>query len=403
MKSHVVLGGVQALRMRGPARVSARTPSLAALVLLSVLVPGGCKREFRHNDATGDIVVGGYFSLTGPTADFGVKTKQGLDMAFDEANQSGGAHGRRLQLVVLDDQGKADETGNAVTRLIDMQGAVAMLGETTSGLSLIGGRICERKKVPMVSTSSTNVEVTRIGPHVFRACFIDPFQGQSMAKFMWDHRGIRRAAIFKDVRSDYSVGLAEAFHSAFTAMGGTIEANLSYHQGDTDFGAQLTTLRGSSAQALYVPGYYGEVGNIARQARRLGVTIPMFGGDGWDSPELRTIGGADIVGSYYTTDFSPETPYPRTREFTEAYKRRFGDVPSGLGAQGYEAATMLIDAIRRAPVVSPEAIRDALANTHNFMGVTGPISMDPNRDPIKPIVVMRVGAHEDEFQAVIEP
>ena len=379
---------------------------LSALVLSTVLLAVtvlGCKDRTNGGAATGDIVVGAYNSMSGGTADFGTESKRGYDMAFEALNKRGGIKGRRVTLVNLDDQGKADEAGSAVTRLIDVNHAVAILGEVASSLSLVGGRICQRRGVPMISPSRTNTAVTQIGDNVFRVCFIDPFQGYAMARFARENLHLDNVAIFKDVRSDYSIGLAQSFREEFTRAGGHIVVEQSYNQGDTDFGAQLTAIKAANVQAIFVPGYYQEVGNIARQSRRLGITVPLLGGDGWDSPQLRTIGGHEIEGSYYSNHFAPDNPSPRGRAFIEEFRRRYNQAPTSLAAQGYDAANILFDAMTRARELTPAAIRAELARTQNFLGVTGTISMDANRNPIKPAVVLRVAPNGDVFETMIEP
>lgn len=371
---------------------------LAALSALACVAVVGCKGK-----SNGDIVVGSFLSMSGGTADFGTESKRGFDMAFEAANAAGGIKGRHLRLENLDDQGKADEAGSAVTRLIDVNGAVAILGEVASSLSLVGGRICQRRGVPMISPSSTNTQVTQIGDNVFRVCFIDPFQGYAMARFARESLHLENVAIFKDVRSDYSIGLAQSFTQEFTRAGGHIVVEQSYSAGDTDFGAQLTAIKAANVQAIFVPGYYQEVGNIARQSRRVGLNVPLLGGDGWDSPQLRSIGGHEIEGSYYSNHFSPDSPNPRSRAFIDEFRRRYHQAPTSLAAQAFDAANMLFDAMRRANEITPAAIRAQLAATRNFAGVTGTISMDANRNPIKPAVVLRVGPTGDVFETTIEP
>jgi len=377
-----------------------RAPAVVALLAaLLVLAPwGGVGCKSREG-----LTVGAYLSMTGATADFGIQSKRGFDMAFEDVNRAGGVRGKPVSLVVLDTQGKADEAGNAVARLIDVEGSVAILGEVASSLSLVGGRICQRKGVPMISPSSTNAAVTQIGDQVFRVCFIDPFQGYVMARFASDHMHYTRVAVFRDVRNDYSVGLARSFIEEFRRAGGQIVTDQSYSAGDTDFGAQLTSIKAAQPEAIFIPGYYGDVGNIARQARRLGVNATLLGGDGWDSPQLREIGGPDILGAYYSNHFAPDNPSPRARSFIERYRRRHGELPTSLAAQGYDAAMMLFDAMRRAPDLRPASIRNALAATRDFAGVTGIITMDAQRNPIKPAVVLRVTAAGDVFETMVEP
>jgi branched-chain amino acid transport system substrate-binding protein len=382
-------------------------PALLALVLLAVLP--ACKPRGAADGGEGsgggganDLVIGAFLSMTGSKADFGIETARGAQIAVDEANAAGGVHGRQVRMVVVDDQGNADEAGSAVQRLIDVEGAVAILGEVSSSLSLVGGRIAQRRQIPMVSPSSTNTQVTEIGDFVFRVCFIDPFQGFVMAKFARENLGLTQVAIFKDVRNDYSIGLATSFRDAFVGMGGTIVAEESYNEGDTDFSAQLTTMRATNPQAIFVPGYYSEVGNIARQSRQLGMTVPLLGGDGWDSPQLREIGGADIVGSYYSNHFAADNPAEQSRAFIENFTRIHGQPPSGLAALGYDAARTIIDAMARASDPTPVAIRDQLVTT-NLALVSGTITFDPSRNPVKPAVVVQVGATGDTFVAEIRP
>lgn len=377
---------------------------LACLAALSTAISAafagvGCK---CGGDDEGDVVIGAFLSLTGSAAEFGINTKKGAELAIDEVNEAGGIRGRHIKLVTLDDQGNAAETGTAVQRLIDTEDAVVLLGQVQSTLSLVGGRIAQRRHVPMVSPSSTNEQVTEVGDHVFRVCFIDPFQGYVMARFARDNLHLDRVAIFRDVRNDYSIGLANAFQEHFTRMGGTIVTDQSYNQGDSDFSAQLTTIRDANPQAIFVPGYYSEVGNIARQARRLGIDVPLLGGDGWDGP-LRDLAGEAIVGSYWSNHFAPDNPTPRAREFITAYERRFDQTPTGLGALGYDAAAFILDAMRRAPDFERASIQRALAATESFEGVTGTIRLDEHRNPVKPAVVLRVTAEGDVFEAQIDP
>jgi branched-chain amino acid transport system substrate-binding protein len=380
------------------------TSKLALCAALSTAIGAGfvgCK--CGGTDDGGDVVIGAYLSMTGSTAEFGTNTKKGAELAVAEVNRAGGIRGRQLKLVTIDDQGNAAEAGNAVTRLIDVEDAVVLLGEVQSSLSLVGGRIAQRRGVAMVSPSSTNEQVTEIGDHVFRVCFIDPFQGYVMARFARENLHMERVAIFKDVRSDYSIGLAEAFEEHFTRMGGTIVAEESYNAGETEFSAQLTTIKDANPQAIFVPGYYSEVGNIARQARRLGIEVPLLGGDGWDGP-LHELAGEAIVGSYWSNHFAPDNQTPRAREFITAYEAAHdGQTPTGLAALGYDAAGFIIDAMRRAPDFQPASIQRALAATETFEGVTGTIRLDARRNPVKPAVVLRVTADGDAFETSIDP
>jgi branched-chain amino acid transport system substrate-binding protein len=376
---------------------------LISALLLAALLLTGCKNKGGAQGGTGPIVIGAFLSMSGSMATFGESSKRGGELAVEEANRAGGVLGRKLELVVLDDQGRAEEAGNAVTRLIDVHGATAIMGEVASTLSLVGGRIAQRRKVPMVSPSSTNVQVTQIGDYVFRACFLDPFQGYAMAKFARERLSLNAVAILKDVRNDYSIGLSKSFREAFVKLGGRITAEESYSAGDTEFSAQLTKIKATGPQGLYVPGYYTEVGGVARQARRLGLTVPMMGGDGWESPELRNIAGNDIVGSFYTNHFAHDKPSERAAKFIEAYKAKHGHAAPALAALGYDATLIIIDALRRAKSADPKALRDAIAATKELDAVSGKLTLDANRNPVKPAVVVRITEQGEVFDSEIAP
>jgi len=368
-----------------------------------------CKKPAPDGGPTGsaagsaEIVVGHYASMTGSTAHFGQDTDRGIRMAIEEANAKGGVLGKKLKLVTLDTRGDSAEAANAVSRLIDVEKVSAVLGEVASSLSLAGGRVAQRRKIPMISPTSTNPKVTEVGDYIFRVCFIDPFQGKVMATFARKNLNFSKVAILKDVKNDYSIGLAAAFQKAFTELGGTIAAEQSYSQGDTDFSAQVTAIRGTGAQALFVPGYYSEVGSIARTADRLGLKVPLLGGDGWDSPDLFKIGGDAINGSYFSDHFAPDVATDKAKAFVANFGAKYGQPPTGLGALGYEAALVLIDSIRRAGKDDPTAIRDAIAATKDFEGVTGKITIDAQRNAQKSAVVLKVEGGKAKFEASIAP
>jgi len=350
-----------------------------------------------------EIVIGHYASMTGNTAHFGQDTDKAARLAVEQLNAAGGVLGKKLKIVTLDTRGDGADAANAVTRLIDVEKATAILGEVASSLSLQGGPIAQRRKIPMVSPSSTNPKVTQVGDYIFRVCFIDPFQGKVMATFARQTLKLDRVAILKDVKNDYSIGLAEAFQKAFLAAGGTIAAEQSYSAGDTDFSAQLTAIKGSNAQAIWVPGYYAEVGAIARTAARLGVKIPLLGGDGWDAPELFTIGGEALNGSYFSNHFAPDQASPQAQKFVADFKAKYGQEPTGLGALGYDGIMVIADAIKRAGKVEPSAIRDALAVTKNYEAVTGNITMDRDRNPEKSVVVLKIDGGKAKYEALVKP
>jgi branched-chain amino acid transport system substrate-binding protein len=338
----------------------------------------------------GEIVIGEYGSLTGSTATFGISTKNGIEIAVDEANKAGGVLGKKIHVIVEDDQSLPQEAQTVVTKLINKDHVIALLGEVSSSRTLAAAPTAQDAKIPMISPSATNPEVTKKGDYIFRVCFLDPFQGFVMAKFATSTLKIKNVAILRDIKNDYSVGLAEAFTNNFTKMGGMIVANESYSEGDTDFSAQLTSLRSKNPEAIFVPGYYQEVGLIARQARKLGITVPLMGGDGWDSPKLTEIGGEAINGSYYSNHFSVYDPSPAIQKFVSEYKTRYGAVPDALAGLGYDAAGVLIDAIKRANSTEPSKIRDAIAETKDFPGISGKITIGKDRNAVKSAVVLQV-------------
>jgi len=388
-----------------------RRTLVCGLVTAAVGCFVGCKKPASDGAATRDatpassteIVFGHFASMTGSTAHFGQDTDRGVRLAIEEANAKGGVLGKKIKLVTLDDRGDSAEAANAVSRLIDVEKVSALLGEVSSSLSLAGGRVAQRRKIPMISPTSTNPKVTEVGDYIFRVCFIDPFQGKVMATFARKNLKLDQVAILKDVKNDYSIGLSDAFRKSFTELGGKIVAEQSYSQGDTDFSAQVTAVRGTGAQALFVPGYYSEVCSIARTADRLGLKVPLLGGDGWDSPDLFKIGGDAINGSYFSDHFAPDVATAKATAFVANFTAKYGQAPTGLGALGYEAALVLIDAVARAGKTDPAAIRDAIATTKDFDGVTGKITLDAQRNAQKSAVVLKVEGGKAKFEASIAP
>jgi len=358
-----------------------------AAVAIALLLGLACSKP-RPPDA--EIAIGEYSSMTGTTATFGQSTDQGIRLAVDEVNATGGVLGRRLAVFLEDDQSRPEEAATAATKLVNQKHVVAMLGEASSSRSLAAAPICQANRVPMVSPSSTNPRVTEVGDYIFRVCFIDSFAGAVMARFAAGSLKLTRVALLVDIRNDYSIGLATYFREQFKKLGGQILAEQSYSEGDSDFHAQLTQLKAVNPEAIYVPGYYTEVGTIARQARELGIKAPFLGGDGWDSPKLWEIGGAALNGSYFANHYSVDDPSPAVQRFVGDYRARYKAVPDALAALGYDAARILADAMRRAGSTAGEKVRDALAATKDFPGVTGKITLNADRNPIKPAVMLRI-------------
>jgi branched-chain amino acid transport system substrate-binding protein len=350
-----------------------------------------------------EILIGEYGSLTGENATFGISTRNGIDIAVDEINAAGGLLGKKVRVIVEDDQGLPSEAQTVVTKLITKDKVVAILGEVASSNSIAAAPVAQQNGIPMISPSSTNIEVTRKGDYIFRVCFLDPFQGFVMAKFASNTKKFTKVAVLRDIKNDYSVGLANAFIENFKKMGGTIVADESYSASDTDFNAQLTSIKAKSPQAIFVPGYYTGVGLIARQAKKQGLTVPLLGGDGWDSPKLTEIGGKDLDGSYFTNHYAVEDPSPAAQKFLAAYKARFNAVPDALGGLGYDSAMVLFEAMKRAGTTEGAKVRDEIARTKDHMGVTGTITLDADRNANKPAVVLEIKDGKFVYVETINP
>jgi len=352
---------------------------------------------------SGQIVVGYYGDLTGRTSNFGQSTKNGVEMAVDEINKAGGINGRQIKVLSEDDEGRPEKAATVVTKLIDQDRVIALVGEVASGNSLAAAPKAQAAKVPMISPSSTNPAVTQVGDYIFRVCFIDPFQGEVMAKFAANTLKAKKAAIMLDFNSPYSRGLTEFFESSFTKLGGQVVTKQSYTQGDRDYKGQLTSIRSLDPDVIYVPGYYGEVGVIAKQAKQLGITQPLLGGDGWDAPQLWELGGDALNGDFISNHYSVEDPSPAIQKFVGDFKSRYNIAPDALAALGYDAMRVLADAIKRAGTTEGAKLRDAIAATKDFPGVTGVISINGDRNAVKPAVVLKLQGGKYEYQETINP
>jgi branched-chain amino acid transport system substrate-binding protein len=379
-----------------------------ALALSSLLIIACPPKESGSGggEAAGanEIPIGEYGSLTGNTASFGQSTHNGVILAVEEINNAGGVNGRKLKLFTEDDQSKPEEAANAVSKLISQKQVVAVIGEVASSRSLAAAPICQANKIPMITPSSTNPEVTKKGDYIFRVCFIDPYQGQALARFVANDLKLKRTAILRDVKNDYSVGLANFFAEEYKKLGGQIVGDQSYSEGDSDFRAQLTALKSGNPEVLFVPGYYTEIGQIARQARDLGIKQPLVGGDGWESPRLIEIGGEALNGSYYANHYFVEDPNPSVQDFVKKYQAKHGnEKPDSMAALGYDATMILADAMRRAGSTDGAAIRDQIAKTVNYKGVTGTISIDPERNAQKPLVIIEIRDGKPVFRTAVPP
>ena len=394
-----------------------RSFAVVGLVLLSAGCGGKAQQE--------ELVIGEYGSLTGGDADFGQSTKKGVELAMDDlaASSQGKIGGLTVRTVVEDDQGKPEEAATAVQKMINQDRVIAVIGEVASGRSMFGGPPCQQAGVPMISPSSTNPKVTQIGDFIFRMCFIDPFQGTVMAKFTSENLKLKKVAILTDLKNEYSVGLTQFFKEAFTQRGGTIVAEQSYSSGDQDFRAQLTALKAKNPEAIYLPGYYTEAGLIARQARELGIKAPILGGDGWESDQLIGIGGDALEGCYYSNHFAVDNPEPRLQAFVKKHEAKYGQGPNAITGLAYDAANVLFQSLQKLAEQDPavfkglssshagsadrktaeQKLRDIIATTTNFPGVTGNITLDEHRNASKPAVVLAIKGGKKIYNTTVNP
>jgi branched-chain amino acid transport system substrate-binding protein len=348
--------------------------------------------------------VGVYGALTGSEAAFGTSTVNGVRMAADEINAAGGINGRKIKLFIEDDQGRAEEAASVVTKLITSDNVLGLIGENSSNQSLAAAPTAQQYGVPMISPSSTNPAVTQKGNFIFRVCFTDPYQGKALATFVRQNLDATTAATLLDKKNDYSVGLAEFFKKEFEALGGKVIAEQSYTGGDTEFRPQLTAIRNAKPQVLFLPGFYTDVGQIAIQARDLGMNLPLVGGDGWDSPAVIEIGGKSIENSYFSDHYFVNETRPAVQKFVAEYKRRFGGKnPEATAALGYDALRIFAEAMKRAGSDDRKKIRDEIAATHAFQGISGYIEMGPDRNPIKPVAMIKIENGQMQFAGWIKP
>ena len=367
------------------------------LTVLSVsLILAGCSQK------TTEIKIGGVGPVSGEAATFGQSTKEGYELAVEEWNKAGGLLGNQIKLIFQDDKGDPTEAATVWTKLISQDKVAAIVGTFMSKCSLAGAPISQANKVPMISPTSTNPKVTEVGEFIFRACFIDPFQGTVGAKFAYENLNARTAACIFDVGNDYTKGLSEFFRDKFIELGGEIVAFEAHATGATDFKAQLTKIIAAKPDVIYISDYYNDVALIAKQARELGYTGPLVGGDGWDSPDLVKIGGKAVENGYFTNHFSKDDPSPQVQEFVKKYEAKFGKTPDALAALAYDAMVIMLDAIKRAGSTDPEKIRAALAAT-NIQVVSGMISFDKNRNPIKSAVIIAIKDGQQVYQTTVNP
>ncbi len=389
----------------------AYTKFLLFLSILSLLALTGCGSGSGDGKPAADAIkIGAINELTGNNANFGNSSYNGAKLAFKEINAQGGLLGKQVQLISVDNKSEPSESANVMTKLISQDKVTAVTGTFTSSNAISASSVAEAAKVPYVAVGATNPKLTvdpatgKVKNYIFRICFIDPFQGTVGANFVLDTLKLKKAVIFVDNSSDYSKGLTEFFKKSFTARGGEILDEEGYLQKDQDFKTILTKVKALNPDFIYLPGYYEEVGRIVKQARELGMTMPIVGGDGWDSPTLVEIAGAKALdNTYFTNHYSSEDTSPASKNFVEAYKKEYNVMPDAPAVLGYDAAKMLADAIKRAGAPDPAKIQAALAATQNFPAVTGSTTMNTTHDATKSAVIIEMKGGKQVYKATVKP
>lgn len=378
-----------------------------AAALVGTALLGSALAGCGGNEAKSDeIRIGANFEMTGNTANYGTSTLEGLKLAIKEANDAGGVNGKKIVLVEADNKSEAAESVNAATKLISDDHVRAIIGPATTANVIAESQVASDNKVPVIAPDATAVDVTvengAVKPWIFRSCFIDPQQGDVMAKFALDTLKAKTAVIYLDNSTDYSKSLAAVFEKVFTAGGGKVLMTEAFLSKDQDFKATLTRLRAANADVIFVPAYYEEVGKIVKQAREMGISSAILGTDGWDDAKVVDIAGADALNNtFFSTHYSEKDA--EVQGFIEAYKKKYNRAPNVFAALGYDAGKMLVDALKRAGSDDTEKIREALEATKDLKVGTGTISMDTNHNPIKTAVILEMKNGEKELKAKITP
>jgi ABC-type branched-chain amino acid transport systems, periplasmic component len=385
---------------------------LLVLVMLLTMF-AGCSAKPSSKPSSGKepdkIKVGLNYELSGKVATYGQGLVSGIELAVSEINSNGGVLGKQIELVKADNKSESAEAANVATKLITQDKVVAILGPATSGNTKAAAAVANNQKVPLISASATADDVTvdsngKVRDYIFKTCFSDSFQGVIMANFSYSQLNAKKAAILIDRTSDYSKGLAQNFKATITKLGGSVVTEQAYQEGDKDFKAVLTTIKAANPDVLYVPGYYNEVGLIIKQAKALGLNVPVTGGDGFDSPTMVDLAGKTALNSvYFTNHYSSKDTAPEVVKFQQAYKAKNSKDPDAFAALGYDLAYFLADALKRAGAVDSAKLKDALASTKAFSGITGKMSVDDKHNPVKSITILEFKDGDQTFVKKQEP
>ncbi len=375
------------------------------VTLLVAAVLTGC-----GGSASKNIKIGVINEMTGGNATMGTSGANGAKMAIKEANAKGGVLGKQLEAVIADNKSEPSEAANAMTKLATQDKVVAVTGTFSSSNAIASSNVAEVSKLPYIAVGATNPKVTvdeksgKVKDYTFRVCFIDPFQGTVGANFVLNTLKLNKAVMLVDSSSDYSKGLASFFKDAFVKGNGTVLAEEAYLQKDQDFKTILTKVKALNPEVIYLPGYYEEVGKIVKQAREIGITVPIIGGDGWDSPKLVEIAtAAPLNNTYFTNHYSVDDTSASSKAFVEAYKKEYGQAPDAMAVLSYDAINVLIDAMKRANSAEPEKIREALAATKDFMAITGATTLNATHDAVKSAVIIEMKDGKQMFKATVKP
>ena len=354
--------------------------------ILFVFAAVSCSKK-DADSAFGIIKIGGVAPLSGNVAVYGVECKNGIDLAVEEINAAGGVAGKKLVFICEDDEGMPDKTVNAFKKLITKDKVSIVIGSLTSGCAKAITTLAQARGVVQIAPAATSPDITDAGNFIFRACFIDPFQGTVGGKFAAENLGAKNAAILYDLQNDYSVGLTENFKASFTAAGGRIAAEESYAGGDKDFNAQLTKIKNASPDVVYLPDYYGTVALVAKQLRAQGIQCPIVGADGWDG--LVGTAGDEVLNGYYSNHYAIDSTEDKVREYVAAFRAKYNKNPNAFAALGYDSVYMVKDAIEAAGSTDAAAVRSALEKT-NGSYVTGHLTFDAKHNPVKSAVMLKI-------------
>ena len=377
-------------------------------IAMSVALTGCGGEKAKPAAQTNEIKIGGNVEMTGGVANYGNQALSGMKLAFKQVNESGGVLGKKINLILADNKSEPAEAANATTKLITQDKVSIVMGPIVSSNVLATVKIAEDNKVVVMTPTGTNEKITvdngKVRPFAFRACFIDPFQGRVMANYATKSLKAKTAVIYIDSSSDYSKGVAAAFEETFVKNGGKIVGKEAFLQKDQDFKATLTKIKGLNPEVVFIPAYYEEVGKIVKQARELGINIPLLGTDGWDNPKVVEIAGAAALNNtFFSNHYSSQDSDPNVKKFIDAYKAEYKEEPSSMAALGYDAAMIVIDAIKRANTTDAAKVKEAMEQTKNLQVSTGIVTMDSNHNPIKSAVVIEMKDGKQTFKEKINP